>query len=367
MAIHRRQNEYGFSYQVKMRDGFGGWVTKTFERKIDAEQFERGVLQKMDLGGIIQPKPFRKLTLRQYWNLWVSECRRVSEGWQISQDQMAKDYIFPILENRKIASIRPLDVALVFKEAEKLGRSPRTILQIYSLLHKLFEDACEHFEILERNPVLRRYRPQVIQKQRNFLTPDESRKLLVHSRNHMLGPVIWIQLYSGMRPSEVQALRKSSVDFEKGQIHIKEAYNKKLRRIQPYPKQRDWGTTPMPQPLAQYLLERIKDKPNDSFVVDAARGEVFSQEAFSRQLKILCKEAEVTIITPHELRHSCTELYIEQGASVEDIRRLLNQKSLNATACYLHRTDDRLSALAGKVGSQIINFDEPRPYLKAVK
>src|ERR1700722_12325212 len=167
MAIHRRQNEYGFSYQVKMRDGFGGWVTKTFERRIDAEQFERGILQKMDLGGVIQPKPFRKLTVRQYWNLWASECRRVSEGWQISQDQMAKDYIFPILENRKIVSIRPLDVALVFKEAEKLGRSPRTILQIYSLLHKLFEDACEHFEILERNPVLRRYRPQIIQKQRS--------------------------------------------------------------------------------------------------------------------------------------------------------------------------------------------------------
>ena len=49
------------------------------------------------------------------------------------------------------------------------------------------------------------------------------------------------------------------------------------------------------------------------------------------------------------------------GASSEDIRRLLNQKSLIATKRYIHRTDERLTALAasislvssGKMGGQV--------------
>ncbi|MEK7692076.1 MAG: hypothetical protein AAB425_13765 [Bdellovibrionota bacterium] len=37
------------------------------------------------------------------------------------------------------------------------------------------------------------------------------------------------------------------------------------------------------------------------------------------------------------------------GAGVEDVRRLLNQKSLTATASYIHRSDERLQGLAACV------------------
>jgi site-specific recombinase XerD len=55
-------------------------------------------------------------------------------------------------------------------------------------------------------------------------------------------------------------------------------------------------------------------------------------------------------VTPHELRHSCTELYVQAGASAEDLRRLLNHKSLAATIRYMHRTDERLQRIASQVG-----------------
>ncbi len=63
-------------------------------------------------------------------------------------------------------------------------------------------------------------------------------------------------------------------------------------------------------------------------------------------LKKYCVEVGVTPITLHELRHSYTELWIANGATVEDSRRLLHHKSSATTARYIHRTDDRLRAIA---------------------
>ena len=220
MAINRRKNQNGFSYQVKVKDAHGRWFTKTFGRKVDAEQFEREILQKKDSGALFQSKEVRDLNFSQYWEIWARDCRRVSEGWKISQDQMAKDYLLPFLGNLKLISIRPVDISEILHNAMDLGRAPRTVLQVYNLLHKLFGDAVEHFELLERNPVHRTNRPRISREERNFLPPAESRKLLTLSKSHPLGAAVWIQIYAGMRPSEVQALRVGSLDFEKGQIPI---------------------------------------------------------------------------------------------------------------------------------------------------
>ncbi len=73
------------------------------------------------------------------------------------------------------------------------------------------------------------------------------------------------------------------------------------------------------------------------------------RDAQRTALTKICKELSLPRVTAHELRHSCTELYIEAGASAEDIRRLLNQSSLTATARYIHRTDERLTKIAGNI------------------
>jgi site-specific recombinase XerD len=109
----------------------------------------------------------------------------------------------------------------------------------------------------------------------------------------------------------------------------------------------------MPKPLHDFLFELSKGKKPDDFVCLSLAGGMLSYEAFvARTLPGLCKKAGVKRITPHELRHSCTELYVQAGASSEDLRRLLNHKSLSATIRYMHRTDERLQGIAGKIGAE---------------
>jgi integrase len=211
----------------------------------------------------------------------------------------------------------------------------------------MLEDAVNEYEYLTANPVSKRYRPRVPRKEREFLRPEESRRLLAESRSDFIGPAIWIGILAGLRPSEIQALRFRNIDFDRKVILIRESFKRKVKRIESFPKQKDWGSAPMTDDLATYLAER-KGSPDD-FVASGKFGGMLKYEILLSGLKRLCQKAGVRKISPHELRHSCTELYVEAGASAEDLRRLLNQSSLQATQRYIHRTDERLRSIAGQV------------------
>jgi integrase len=351
MAIVSRKFKSGLRYQVKVRDANGRWFkSPSFDRRVDAERFERQLLTKRDAGELARSKVVRDMTFSAYWSQWSETRRRnITEGWRQSQSQMARAYLLPRLGNRKLSEIRAADIGDVVGRVLDSGRGQQTALHVYNLLHKMFSDAVEYDGIIERSPVMRRDRPEVHVIERHFLKPDDSWRLLAHSRAHYLGPAIWLGLLSGLRPEAVIALRFDAVDFKRQEITIRAGYKKKIRSIEPYPKGKKWKVVPMPDMLAQYLVEVRTGRTDDDFVAQSSRGGMLSHEALLRGLKEVCKAADVPIVTPHELRHSCTELYVAQGASEEDLRRLLTHDSLTAVKRYLHPTSERLRAIAARV------------------
>ena len=151
------------------------------------------------------------------------------------------------------------------------------------------------------SPVKKKYRPQVLKQERKFLKPEESIKLL--------------------------------------------------------PKGKSWERVPMPEMLADFLKSlKVSQKASDSdLVCPSENGVMLDYSVILRGVKNLCREAGVTIVTPHELRHSCTELYMQLGeASMEDIRRLLHHKSAQTTQRYIHRTDERLHWTARNLSNSIL-------------
>lgn len=351
MAIIPRVDREGKTrYFVRVRDRCGRFYpSRTFDNKSLASRYERSLLTQRDRGTVSPCEIERKLTFQEYWGTWSIECRtNVSEGWKMSQDQMARDYLLPVLGNMRLREIKSQDVGKVLNRHLESGLSPQTVLHLYNILHKAFSDAIEHYELLDTSPVRKRYRPRVPRRERNFLSPADSWKLLNVVRDHVYGPAIWISVLAGLRPGEVQALTWSAVDFERSQILIRATYIKKTRKLQPYPKQEDWGVAPMPLPLADYLRER-KGSTSSIYVAPNRKGGIHDYIVLLEVLERFCKVAGVRRVTPHELRHSATELYVQAGASAEDIRRLLNQKSLNATRRYMHRTDERLASIASRI------------------
>lgn len=94
-----------------------------------------------------------------------------------------------------------------------------------------------------------------------------------------------------------------------------------------------------------FLLEKAKNAAPDDFVITGVRGTMLSYGTLLRQTKRLCRESGIPEVSPHELRHSCSELWMRVGATSEDVSRLLNQSGGAVVRRYIHPTADRLHRL----------------------
>lgn len=355
MAIIRRPlARGGHTYQVKVRDPDGRWFkTPTFESLPDAEREEFRLKELGRKGKRTLSLDAKRYSVDDYWEVWSVEGRpKVSAGWRISQDQMFRDYVSPTIGKLKIGDVRKPQIGRVLQRAEALGRGEQTQKHIYSLLRKMFADAVEYWEMLPESPVSAKFhRPDVPTRERRFLEPAQAFHLLESTRNDLYGPPIWLQTLAALRVSEVQAGRWEAVEAARRQMLIKAAFNKKTGKLQDYPKQEDWARVPLVPMLLEYLEGR-RGHPLE-FVAPGIKGGMLPYDSYEDALKRLCLRAGLPPMSTHELRHSCTEIWVQAGAGGEDIRRLLNHASLSATARYMHRTDERLSSLAENVGPQL--------------
>ena len=63
--------------------------------------------------------------------------------------------------------------------------------------------------------------PKVFRKEMRVLSREEQKNLITASRNHRLGIVVILDLFTGMRLGEILALRWNDIDFDKKIIYVK--------------------------------------------------------------------------------------------------------------------------------------------------
>jgi len=368
MAIEPRPNKkHGTVYRVRVLDPVEKWYpSRTFVSKKEARFWEQNLLQLARQGVSALPESRKKTTLNDYWMFWSKECRsRASEGWKLSQNQMFAKYIAPTLGAMKVTAIKPRDVRSILNEIESKGYSPQTRLHVFNLLHKMFEDALDEEDSwIASNPVRKKFRPKVPIRERSFLHPDDARRLLEAAKGDYLEPLIWIGVFVGLRSEALLPLRVERVDLQRREILIAECYKRRVGRIEDMPKGGRQEYVPIPQVLVDYLEPILRGKKPGDFVVNGQRNEMVSYGALLDGVARLCAKAGVKRITPHEMRHTTSEIWYECGASEEDVRRLLNQKSSSTTKRYIHRSDERLKGIAKLIGvtaSTTTTPPEPQP------
>jgi integrase len=349
--VPRRKKNGSVTFQVRVKDANGSWYpTPSYEHLDQAVAEEARLMGLKRKGRHAFGQDAKRITVQEFWDVWSVENRtNTSEGWKISQDQMFRDYVTPVIGQLKMSEVDAPWIGKIFARMKKMGRGEQTRKHAYSLVRQMFQDAVEYYEMLAANPVkAKHHRPKVRQVERSFLEPAQAFYLLDNCRDKYFGPAIWLQTLAALRVSEAQALRIDSIQYERSQILICSAYNNKTNELQPYPKQEDWALVPMIDALRDYIRS-LGRKPGE-FVCQGPRGGMLSYETYCRALPAFCKKLGLPAVTTHELRHSSSEIWVQAGASQVDIQRLLNHESSTTTARYMHRTDSRLQGLAGKVG-----------------
>jgi integrase len=279
---------------------------------------------------------------------WKFDCRtNISPSWCKVQDTLLDLHILPLLKDKRLDKIDSALISKVLEVSKAKGHSAKTRLHIYTVLFSLFDNASTFYRMMIPNPVLKRFhRPKVPKKKAAFMTPLQTATLLEYVMHTRYGPAIWCMALCALRVSEAIPRTWGDFDWVNDQIAVRSIYERN-NGIQEYTKNGSQVFIPIPERLKKYLL--IKRGDEDAYILQNQNGEMLDYYNFRRYFRKVCEKLKLPIRSVHGLRHSCTEIWVNAGATAEDLRRLLNHTGLDSVENYIHRTNDRLSALAKKI------------------
>jgi len=186
-----------------------------------------------------------------------------------------------------------------------------------------------------------------------FLKRDEAQKLLARAESMavvgvaswealMLGPMIAVALYAGLRKGELFGLRWSHVDLERGQLTVARSYDGK-------PKSGRARLLPISPRLATILrawreLCPKTDAARTFPVVDNAGelGESWQMLGLAEAMK--AAEVRVPPKPWHALRHSFASHFMMSGGNILTLQKLLGHADVTTTMIYAHLAPDFMAA-----------------------
>lgn len=149
---------------------------------------------------------------------------------------------------------------------------------------------------------------------------------------------LFIELYSGMRMGEINALRLGDIDFDNNVIHVKSTISRGLdyrEFVKDGTKtktgQRD---VPISKTLKPFLEEAIrKQKPNKENLIffDYNKNDVISTVQVNSYYQRLCKDIGIPALGQHALRHTFATRCIESGVPPIVLKTWLGHTDIHTT------------------------------------
>jgi integrase len=150
---------------------------------------------------------FRGSTLRTYVNIIEKELR-------------------PLWGGRPIASITPQEVADYRARLVERELAGGTINQTGAIVHGIFSLAVQRFEVPQDVSLAfpRAKTRRATSDKISFYPPDEVMRLAEHAVTEQDATLLLTAAFTGLRASELRALRWRSVDFRGSLVHVERGY-----------------------------------------------------------------------------------------------------------------------------------------------
>ena len=199
--------------------------------------------------------------------------------------------------------------------------SPSTVNGCNSALRFFFEITLEKSLIYRRIPRLKD--PIILP---NILTRDEIQAILNAAKNLKHRCILMTIYGSGLRLSEVAALKISDIDSKNMRMFIQQGKGKKDRYVI------------LSQSNLEILREYWKEyKPKYWLFEGQEKGSCISTRAIQDAFKKYLKKAGINKkASVHTVRHAFATHLLENGASIFYIRQLLGHATIWTTTRYLH-------------------------------
>ncbi len=262
--------------------------------------------------------------------------------------------IIHYFEGRAIQSITPLDI-------EKFLRYIRTdkkysanhIHHHYRTLKMIFDFAVKQ-EIIIKSPVDKVDKPKIPRKRVDAFSKEEAARFFKAINDCPLDfrCVLNLLITTGLRRGELLGLQWCDIDESFGVLNIKRniTYTSASGIVVSTPKtQASLRTVPVMNSTMVMLIElkRQRQKENPEVKIDSSfifpnKNDIFtprSPSAITQRVKRFMRDNDLPDLSPHDLRHSCATLLLQNGADIKSVQEILGHTNATTTLNFYVRSD----------------------------
>lgn len=149
---------------------------------------------------------------------------------------------------------------------------------------------------------------------------------------------ILLELYTGMRMGEINALKPENIDFKRGLIHVEATISRGINSRSYYKKHpktepsiRDVPISKRAEPILREALEEMRDNPEGLIFYDFNKDDVIATYQVGSFFQRICRKAKVPCAGQHALRHTFATRCIEAGVPAIVLKRWLGHTNIHIT------------------------------------
>lgn len=359
----------------------GKLVRKSVYGKTQKEVREklRAAVAALDDGTYFEPT---KITVEDWFARWLNEFTvGLHPLTLVSYQNQVRLYIKPRLGKMKLANLDTLTIQKFYNSLLKGSElqkplSPKSVKNIHGVMHKALAKAVM-LGFIKSNPSDSCELPKTKRATLYPLKDNSLTAFLVAVKGHRFERYYLIDIYTGMRESELLALQWRDIDFEAGTITVERQLlrsyikgqssdfaplkNENARRIMPARKVFDLLQQQKAQQTEwQREAGPLWDNPN-GLVFTNERGKHLSQSGVYKPFKELVAEIGSPQTRLHDLRHTYATLALQNGDSVKNVQETLGHATATFTLdVYAHVSEamqkdgaDRMQTLIDRLEKEI--------------
>jgi integrase len=175
----------------------------------------------------------------------------------------------------------------------------------------------------------------------------EEEKKLLETCSEPLKTMLMCGIYAGLRiPSEVLSLKKADVDLRHGMLTIQGAFAKNGKT----------ETVPL-SPILQAALARVIAMDEGEYLFTKKDGQPY--KTIQNIFRTACKNAGLTDVSPHVMRHTFASRLGEQGADIRTIQELGRWADIRMVQRYDNVSERRKREAIEKLAYPVAEEEKP--------
>ncbi|MFZ2237956.1 MAG: site-specific integrase [Gordonia amarae] len=352
----------GQRWRVTVVDLDGKRETESFDRKVDAEDYQAAAVTRLTTGTYVTEKA-GMVTVADVWKVYLSHQkeggtreRRVS-GWN--------KWVKPRWGAVAVKDVQRSAVKSWIVKLGEDGAEPPTVQNVMEVLRGILWVAVED-KRLASNPAAGHTLPARIDPSKVYLSHEQTWTLadVIDPRYRTL---VLFLAYTGLRFGESAALEVRDLNLLRRQVHVRQQVAEVAGKLVWTPtKGKQARHVPIPKFLIDDLSVQCQGKKRTDSVFTAPRGGTLRLNSWRNRtwnravdtLRGVDADGEAHTdypeATPHDLRHTAASLAVQAGANVKVLQIMLGHKSATLTLdTYSDLFPEDLEAVAAKLDNAV--------------